>query len=313
MESNQQFPQQEQKKNSKTILYAIIAVLGALNIGMGAMMWNSKSEQKSTENKLSAANAENSKLDDALKAAEEQLEHFRADSAALSEKNVTLSADLVNKKNEIARLVAQLKSTKTADNSKIEELNKKIAELQDSLTKLTEEHEELKKVHQETTDRLAAAENKNTQLEDKNAALNKENLKNKQKLTASAPQLKAYQKPGLFRKENEAEKAKKIKQFRLEFTVAENTIAEPGQRTFFVQMIGPDGVTLQNSSSQGGQTELDNGKTTKFTYQFEKMYDQADLNVKAEWNPTMELKPGKYVANIYCDGFLIGSSSATFK
>lgn len=314
MESNQQFPQQEKNKNSKTLLYAIIGILGALNLGLGYMWYSSKSEKEGAQKELSTSKSENAELKTALEDAEVLLAQFRADSIELSKKNIELNQDVVAKKNEIAKLYAQLKSNKNASQGEIDALKKTISELNEKLTALTEEHENLKVVHEKTKAELQEEFKRNENLDLQNKQLAKENLQSRQRLQASAIVMNAY-KTNIFNKENETEKAKKVKQFRVEFNLDENAEAEPGEKTIYVRIIGPDGTTMQNGSPESGEFDVKGGKQAKYSYSFTKMYDNAQVAVKNSWSPKniKELKAGKYTVEIYSDGYKIGSGSRTLK
>lgn len=312
MESNQQFPQQEKNKNSKTLLYTIIGVLGALNLGLGYMVYSAKTEKEGTEKILSTSKAENTELKGALEEAEVLIAQFRADSAELAKNNKDLSIDVVNKKNEIVKLYTQLKNNKNASQSEIDALKKTISELNEKLTALTEEHENLKVVHEKTRADLQEEFQKNENLEVTNKKLAKENLASRQRLQATAIVVNTY-KTNVFNKENTTDKAKKVKQFRVEYALDENAEAEPGEKSIYVRIISPGGETLQNGGSESGVFNMSGGKEAKFTFKFEKMYDNTSIAIKNSWQPKMDLKPGKYTVEIYSDGYRIGSGSHTLK
>ena len=107
------------------------------------------------------------------------------------------------------------------------------------------------------------------------------------------------------------DKAKNCIQMRSSFTISENALANPGNKTVYLQIIDPDGKTLQSRSSNSLQT--DQGS---IAYSDKKEIDyqnqQIDMSIFYDLQNKEAIK-GNYKVKIYCDGLLIGTDSFSLK
>ena len=109
----------------------------------------------------------------------------------------------------------------------------------------------------------------------------------------------------------ESNRAKGIVQFKSTFTVSENPIANSGNKTVYMQIVNPDGKTLQQKSSNVIQTEtgsvpFSDSKDINYNNQ------RVDVTIYYDLKGESAVK-GNYKVKIYCDGNLIGSDSFTLK
>lgn len=299
----------QKNRNSKALLYTIIGILIALNAGLFYMWQKSGNEKENVEKKLETTTGNLKEKTAALEEAEYLLEKFRRDSAALVDNNKELNTDLLKKKNEIASLVAKLRNNKNASDAEIAELKVKIMELTAQLDQLQKENEELKEVNNQLQREKDAAVSENKQL-----SAEKKKYKNiAQRLQAGSIKVEALKKRWITGKEATTSRAKDVEAFRTSFTLAENKVAEPGDKTIYVKVTGPEGVTLSNPGNESGTFEYEN-KESKYTYKFSVAYDQESKTVPAtKWRPARDLKQGKYTVELYCDGFKIGSEVLDLK
>jgi hypothetical protein len=109
----------------------------------------------------------------------------------------------------------------------------------------------------------------------------------------------------------ETNKAKQCVQIRSSFTVSENSLANAGTKTVYMQIIDPDGKTLQSRSSNSVQTDAGS-----IAYSDKKDIDyqnqQIDMSIFFDLQSKEALK-GNYKVKIYCDGTLIGTDSFSLK
>ncbi len=299
----------QKNRSSKALLYTIIGILIALNAGLFYMWQKGGNEKEIVEKKLETTTGNLKEKTAALDEAEFLLEKFRRDSAALVDNNKELNSDLIKKKNEIAALVAKLRNNKNASDAEIAELKSKMQELTAQLEQLQKENVELKEVNNQLQKEKEAAETENKQL-----SAEKKKYKNiAQRLQAGSIKIEALKKRWITGKEATTNKAKDVEAFRTSFTLAENKVAEPGDKVIYVKVTGPEGVTLANPGNEGGTFEYENNES-KYTYKFTVAYDQESKAVPAtKWRPARDLKKGKYTIEIYCDGFKIGSETVDLK
>jgi hypothetical protein len=109
----------------------------------------------------------------------------------------------------------------------------------------------------------------------------------------------------------ETNKAKQCVQIRSSFTISENSLANAGAKTVYMQIIDPDGKTLQSRSSNSVQTDAGS-----IAYSDKKDIDyqnqQIDMSIFYDLQSKEALK-GNYKVKIYCDGALIGTDSFSLK
>ncbi len=109
----------------------------------------------------------------------------------------------------------------------------------------------------------------------------------------------------------ETNRARNTVQVRSSFTISENPITQAGKKVVYMQIINPDGKTLQSKSTNVVQTEAGN-----IAYSDKKEIDyqnqRVDLSIFYDLKGEEALK-GNYKVKIYCEGNLIGSDSFTLK
>ena len=146
--------QNQQDRNNKSILYAIIAILLLFNIGLFYLWQSGNSKRDELTNANSALGATIKQKESMIAAADAMIAQYKSDSITMSEANKSISRELAAKNNEIARLTFELR--KSGSNSKAI-----MAELQSKLSDMAK--------------RLAELERENVELKEKNENLNKEN------------------------------------------------------------------------------------------------------------------------------------------
>jgi len=106
-------------------------------------------------------------------------------------------------------------------------------------------------------------------------------------------------------------RAKATDKFRVCFTVAPNTIAQAGDREFFIEVLDPQGNILGESMSKSN----DNGSSITYTKGTQFYYENGALDVCDYVNkPAGDFQKGNYMVNVYDDGLkLLGTSKFTLK
>ena len=109
----------------------------------------------------------------------------------------------------------------------------------------------------------------------------------------------------------ETNRAKNVVQIKSTFTISENPITPSGKKSIYMQVINPDGKTMQVRSSNTIQTELGTiaySDKKDIDYQNQRIDVSIFYDLKGE-----EAIKGNYKIKIYCDGNLIGTDSFTLK
>jgi hypothetical protein len=106
-------------------------------------------------------------------------------------------------------------------------------------------------------------------------------------------------------------KARNCVQAEVKFTLGANELTESGTKSIFVQIIDPDGKSLQGRT--GGSTATENGN---ITYGMKRDVNYAnkvvDVNTYFDFNGEEPVK-GQYKVKIYCGQELIGQDSFSLK
>ena len=106
-------------------------------------------------------------------------------------------------------------------------------------------------------------------------------------------------------------RAKSTDKFKICFTVADNVIAEAGDRQFLVEVLDPQGNVLG-----GGMTKSsEDGATVSYSKETEFYYENNNLDVCDFINkPSANFQKGNYMVNVYDDKLkLLGTSKFALK
>ncbi|MEO5674145.1 MAG: hypothetical protein ABIQ74_05820, partial [Chitinophagales bacterium] len=115
-------------------------------------------------------------------------------------------------------------------------------------------------------------------------------------------------------KEDETSRASKVQYLNVCFDVPENKIADAGSKTFYVRILSPEGSILAvQDQGSGTFTGVETNEQMQYTTTATMDYQQQSKNVCAKWNQNTPFAKGKYNAEIYQDGYLIGKQSFEFK
>ncbi len=300
--------QNQQDRNNKSILYAIIAILLLFNIGLFYLWQSGNSKRDELTQANTALGSTIKQKESMIAAAEAMISQYKSDSITMSEANKSVSRELAAKNNEIARLTFELRKSGTNSKAIMAELQLKLADMAKRLAELERENVELKEKN-ETLNK------ENAELNTQNNVLSKEGKRLKglaSRIQSSEIRVETLKKQWITRKETNTNRAKDVEALRISFNLAENKIAEAGERNIFVKITGPEGITL--NSGDGGIADLLDGKSTKYSYKTTVVYEKDSKQVPATvWKPTNKLTKGKYTIELYTEGYLMGSSVIDLK
>ncbi|MDF4222826.1 MULTISPECIES: hypothetical protein [Maribacter] len=107
------------------------------------------------------------------------------------------------------------------------------------------------------------------------------------------------------------QRAKATDKFKICFTVADNVIAQAGDREFFLEVLDPQGNVLGGSNSMTN----DNGASITYSKQTNFYYENKSLDVCDYISkPSGDFKDGNYMVNVYDDQLkLLGTSKFMLK
>lgn len=113
-------------------------------------------------------------------------------------------------------------------------------------------------------------------------------------------------------KEREVSKANKTEQLRVTFFIADNPVADKGKKEVFLKIIGPDNATMYEPDAGSGKFRIGSEEsfyTVRKTIDFDNGGDSYNMYFKKGG----DYSKGRYRFELYCEGFLIGTSSTELK
>lgn len=238
---------------------------------------------------------------------QEDLTDLYAEYDSLQTENDSMNEKLSEEKEKIAVLLEELQTVKTYNASQIRKYQGEIETLRgimksyvyqiDSLNQLNNqliaENNQVRESHERLKYEMDEVVEKNDELE---LTVEKASI-----IKASNIQGLTFNKRG-----REVNKAKRVAQIQTRFTLIENSIAEPGEKTIYVRILRPDGyVLVKNTENIFTYDE----EVLAFSESRTIQYDGDFLDVIIYYDLDQELLEGSYQLELYMDGNLIGTSS----
>jgi uncharacterized coiled-coil DUF342 family protein len=229
-------------------------------------------------------------------------------------------ADSLNiEKSKIQGLLNQINTLKSQGNLtyskllKMERENETLREIMKGYIKEIDQLNQLNKQIQtdldETSEKLTTTETERDEYK-KVADETSEKVKQGAKLQAYS-----FTSSGMELKRNnstkETTKAKETIQIKCLFTVGSNSLASAGKKTVYMQVITPEGKTLQSRSSNIVNVD---GTSIPFSEKRDIDYENNNIDVGIYYDMRGEkATKGTYKVRLYCEGNLIGTDSFTLK
>jgi len=116
---------------------------------------------------------------------------------------------------------------------------------------------------------------------------------------------------GLNARNSATERVRNIDKLKTCFTVRENQIATAGERAFYLVIIKPDKKVLTNRTNDIFTTQ--EGGEIVYTDRRFMDYENKDIEVCIFTDNNNRLTAGNYEVKVYCDGYLVGTSSFVLK
>lgn len=298
---------QENKAKTKTPiwLYVILGLLAAGIIGLFLKLGSVKEDLKELEAEKEMQRQDfQAEVDSLLKVHNELKDSYGELSQELAEKDSIIQADAV----EIKKLLDsqwdynRIKQKVTA----LQAISQKYVRQMDSLYTV---NRELVAENERIREEFQAERRQNTNLtRQKEELANKVNQASTLKivnLSADAVRFKGGN------KETETDKANRAERIRMNFTLAQNDLVQPGTKLFYIRIADPSKSIICKGSGDEYSFQS-NGETLQFTEKVRVNYDNKSTDVRAYYvKPSAyELMPGFYFIDVYDqNGKLVGQTS----
>jgi hypothetical protein len=313
-------------QNSNSKIHALYIVLILLLLG-GLVFTNLK--LKKSKETIVVTSTEKDKIQEALNSLDKEyqkalddLESYREENAGLDSVLTIREKDLLQKKNEIAKLIQSGKANQ-ADLEKARMKNKQLNEERlvfqqkvDSLLvvsqQLSTDKQNLTIEKQDLTVKLETEKVEKKQISEENTKL-KSTVDKATILTTSNIRVTPL-KSGKKGKEVEVSKAKDAETIKVCFDLGLNRVAPSGETEIAIRLIGPDGSTIQiDALGSGTLRDATTGNDIPYTYKIRPDYQNESKTVCSLWNQDFKFIPGKYSVEVYQKGYLIGQGSFSLK
>lgn len=293
---------ENQKSNNS--LKAIILALSVLLLGSLFYIFKLTTETKTLQTEVSSTKTEKENV---LK----DLQELKTTYDAAIQENTSMSDELIAEREKVVGLMAQLEKSK-GDASSMAKYKQQFLGLQTKMTSLMQQVDVLKKENTTLTTNLDStkvvltdSKNYNQVLVGQNEELSK-TVEKGSKLSILNLKTGAY-KLRSSGKQIETDKASRVDILKISFTIAENSIAKSGDKTYYIQVIdGKNNVLGDKATISFGDKTLTYSFTSTVKYENKTVEVTQDL-------PGKSFEKGTYFVNVFDKGDLVSKSSFTLK
>lgn len=293
-----------ENQKSNTSLKAIILVLSLLLLGSLFYIFKLTTETKTLQTEVTSTKTEKENV---LK----DLQELKATYDAAIAENTSMSDELIAEREKVVGLMAQLEKSK-GDAASMAKYKQQFLGLQTKMNSLMQEVEVLKKDNAKLTTNLdstkvvlADSKNYNQVLVGQNEELSK-TVEKGSKLSVLNLKTGAY-KLRSSGKQIETDKASRVDILKISFTIAENSIAKSGDKTYYVQVIdSKNNVMGDKATASFGSQTLTYSFTSTVKYENKTVQVTQDL-------PGKNFEKGTYFVNVFDKGEMVSKSNFTLK
>jgi hypothetical protein len=298
--------QQEEKKKRGGILWIIIALLMGSNIVTVWLYWQEKNKAAEQIVVTEKVLVEKSNIQSDLLALQKEYEGLKTSDAALQkeidEKKAYIEQLLkeAQKHKGDAYIIAKLKK----ETETLREIMKHYVQTIDSLGTLNQTlRVEKATVLKELDTEKGKITTLNKEKDELKATIEKGSILTCFNIKAIAVKIKSGGK-----KESQTDKAKRADKIKVSFTLGENKIAKPGEKTIFIRVITPDGKEMAKNYDENYKFTFD--KSAGYFAGKETLnYANVEISGVTYCEGSEPLVPGNYIIEITCDGVVIGSTN----
>ncbi|WP_257668458.1 hypothetical protein [Parapedobacter tibetensis] len=246
-----------------------------------------------------------------------EIDRIEAELDRLGEGNLELSSSLKMAQDSVRASIAGLRGRLAQHNLTREQLSNaqheinqlkldlsKYSREMDSLrrqnAKLISERDELRQEISSSTNRLSELEEQNSDLADK--------VKTASALKVSSISINSVRERSSERESAET-RARRVDKFKIDFTIADNPLAETGSQHIYIRVIDPNGNlrTTDNAFFDVNDNQI------QYTYKTSIEFTNDGESYTIEWKDPKGFQKGTYTILLYTDEAVMGQSSVVLK
>ncbi|MDR2498114.1 MAG: hypothetical protein LBD28_01595 [Tannerellaceae bacterium] len=218
--------------------------------------------------------------------------------------NDSLMAMLETEKAKVQQLMDELRTVKTTNTKRIDELKKEIETLRKIMRNYVVQIDSLNLANEQLTKEKNQAVQRYQSVRNEAEKLSKELEKQTERVTlASRLDALGIAVLPLNARGKEAKQIKQMTQFAVSFRIAKNITAPVGEKMIYVRLKRPDDDVLVKSRANVFSFE---GREINYSMKKAIEYDGEEQAVTLYWDVEEFLSPGVYRVDIFADGNLIG-------
>lgn len=292
------------KKTNRVLIY-VVAGLAVLLVGALVLNFIRENNLKETNAKLMVAYSQLDSIGQEMDKKIVQIEQLGGNVEELTMIRDSLEQEKVD-----------LLEARTRSNQQIRTLRNRVEGYRELLVMKDAEIEELQKINQELV-------TENTELKTERNVLN-QNLREAEKtreqltekvqiasrLEAENISVEALNSRG--RSREDEFRARQIEKLQVKFNIAKNDVAPVSGKEILMRIIDDNDNVLFDVARGSGTFVLD-GKETFYTAKQEILFDNTQQEVTFLYDKGSEYLPGRYVMELYTDGYRMGSKSFRVK
>lgn len=291
---------EEEKAVNRKTWWIMGIVLLVLIIGVGGYyLWHQKQQMQEMTEMFAL---EKESLSDEYEQLSIQYEGYK-----FGVGNDSLIALLTTEQEKVQRLQEELRTVKSTNVRRINELKKELETLRKVMRNYVVQIDSLNAENQQLKDENRQVTQKYQQASSWAARLSKEKdqLSERVEMASRLDAVNIQVRP-ITSKGKNAKKIDKAAQLMMTFIISKNITAPVGEQIIYVRLMKPDDDVLTKPNS--GRFQFEN---KEITYSMRKPieYDGEEQNVVMYWDIEEFLSPGTYRADIFAGGSLIGRKS----
>ncbi len=291
---------EEEKAVNRKTWWIMGIVLLVLIIGVGGYyLWHQKQQMQEMTEMFAL---EKESLSDEYEQLSIQYEGYK-----FGVGNDSLIALLTTEQEKVQRLQEELRTVKSTNVRRINELKKELETLRKVMRNYVVQIDSLNAENQQLKDENRQVTQKYQQASSRAARLSKEKdqLSERVEMASRLDAVNIQVRP-ITSKGKNAKKIDKAAQLMMTFIISKNITAPVGEQIIYVRLMKPDDDVLTKPNS--GRFQFEN---KEITYSMRKSieYDGEEQHVVMYWDIEEFLSPGTYRADIFAGGSLIGRKS----
>lgn len=298
------------RKGNTIFFIGIILLLAGIIIYQQILRYEDKEVISQSELVISEKSAEldkvSGRLSDMQKELDEKLKEIvklKGDTTSLAQLRREIERDLRRsraKNQKSLALISDLQDRIGEYESKLLAKDKEIEDLRDKFNSASKDNRALKNTLVVKDEQIQSLASKNDNLS--------QQVTIAKKLKAESIRITVIDKKGKEKEEEADYKAKWISKLRINFNIAENQLADIGNREVFMRILGPAGDFLGDPATGGGTFTLD-GNETPYTSKMSFLFDNKQSPPAITWEKGSPFSTGTYTIELYCEGYKLGQAN----